>query len=53
MNVAATTGRAVEKLVPALEPAALAAVVETRIPTGRLNAFLGRRRGGEIRTRLL
>ena len=39
VNVSARTGRHVDRLVPALE-AALAGW-ETRIPTGRLNAFLG------------
>lgn len=39
VNVSALTGRHMEKLVPAIE-AALAGW-ETRIPTGRLNAFLG------------
>ena len=39
VNIAATTGRHVEKLVPAIE-AALAGW-ETRIATGKLNAFLG------------
>ncbi|MFK0258835.1 ribosome biogenesis GTPase Der [Streptomyces sp. NPDC090445] len=39
VNVSAMTGRHMEKLVPAIE-AALAGW-ETRVPTGRLNAFLG------------
>jgi GTP-binding protein len=39
VNVSARTGRHVEKLVPAIETAL--AGWETRIPTGRLNAFLG------------
>ncbi|MET9323825.1 ribosome biogenesis GTPase Der [Streptomyces sp. NPDC003038] len=39
VNVSALTGRHMEKLVPAIE-AALAGW-ETRVPTGRLNAFLG------------
>lgn len=39
VNVSARTGRHMERLVPAIE-AALAGW-ETRIPTGRLNAFLG------------
>ncbi|HPB72339.1 MAG TPA: ribosome biogenesis GTPase Der [Phycicoccus sp.] len=39
VNVSARTGRHVEKLVPALETALES--WETRIPTGRLNAFLG------------
>ncbi|MDJ0343163.1 ribosome biogenesis GTPase Der [Streptomyces sp. H10-C2] len=39
VNVSALTGRHMEKLVPAIE-AALEGW-ETRIPTGRLNAFLG------------
>ncbi|MFG2525465.1 ribosome biogenesis GTPase Der [Streptomyces sp. NPDC048527] len=39
VNVSATTGRHMEKLVPAIE-AALESW-ETRVPTGRLNAFLG------------
>lgn len=39
VNISARTGRHMEKLVPALE-AALAGW-ETRVPTGRLNAFLG------------
>lgn len=39
VNIAATTGRHVDKLVPAIE-AALAGW-ETRISTGKLNAFLG------------
>ncbi|MGV1003422.1 MAG: ribosome biogenesis GTPase Der [Candidatus Nanopelagicales bacterium] len=38
VNVSALTGRSVDKLVPALD-AALAGW-ETRVPTGRLNAFL-------------
>ncbi len=40
VNVSARTGRAVDKLVPAIE-AALGGW-ETRVPTSRLNAFLGR-----------
>ena len=40
VNVSALTGRHMEKLVPAIE-AALAGWA-TRIPTARLNAFLGR-----------
>ncbi|WP_042388719.1 ribosome biogenesis GTPase Der [Streptacidiphilus melanogenes] len=39
VNVSARTGRHMEKLVPAIE-AALEGW-ETRVPTGRLNAFLG------------
>jgi GTP-binding protein len=39
VNVSARTGRHMEKLVPAIE-AALAGW-ETRVPTGRLNGFLG------------
>jgi GTP-binding protein len=39
VNISARTGRHVEKLVPALETAL--AGWETRVPTGRLNAFLG------------
>ncbi|MFF1650740.1 ribosome biogenesis GTPase Der [Streptomyces sp. NPDC051658] len=39
VNVSAVTGRHMEKLVPAIETAL--ASWETRIPTGRLNAFLG------------
>ncbi|MFI9722563.1 ribosome biogenesis GTPase Der [Streptomyces sp. NPDC052396] len=39
VNVSARTGRHMEKLVPALETAL--AGWETRVPTGRLNAFLG------------
>jgi len=39
VNVSATTGRHVDKLVPALETAL--ASWGTRVPTGRLNAFLG------------
>ncbi|MFF2407821.1 ribosome biogenesis GTPase Der [Streptomyces sp. NPDC058092] len=39
VNVSAVTGRHMEKLVPAIETAL--AGWETRIPTGRLNAFLG------------
>ncbi|HEY3873026.1 MAG TPA: ribosome biogenesis GTPase Der [Actinocrinis sp.] len=39
VNISAQTGRHVEKLVPAIE-AALAGW-ETRVPTARLNAFLG------------
>jgi GTP-binding protein len=39
VNVSAQTGRHMERLVPAIE-AALAGW-ETRVPTGRLNAFLG------------
>jgi GTP-binding protein len=38
VNVSAKTGRAVQKLVPALETAL--ASWDTRIPTGRLNAWL-------------
>jgi GTP-binding protein len=39
VNVSAQTGRHLERLVPALEQALDS--WETRIPTGRLNAFLG------------
>jgi GTP-binding protein len=39
VNVSASTGRHMEKLVPAIETAL--AGWETRVPTGRLNAFLG------------
>ncbi|GAA1887060.1 ribosome biogenesis GTPase Der [Streptantibioticus ferralitis] len=39
VNVSATSGRHMEKLVPAIETAL--AGWETRVPTGRLNAFLG------------
>lgn len=39
VNISALTGRHLERLVPALD-AALASW-ETRVPTGRLNAFLG------------
>ncbi len=39
VNVSARTGRHLEKLVPAIETALDS--WETRIPTGRLNAFLG------------
>jgi GTP-binding protein len=39
VNVSARTGRHAEKLVPALDTAL--AGWETRVPTGRLNAFLG------------
>lgn len=39
VNVSARTGRHMEKLVPAIETAIKG--WETRIPTGRLNAFLG------------
>lgn len=39
VNVSARTGRHLEKLVPAIETAL--AGWETRVPTGRLNAFLG------------
>jgi GTP-binding protein len=39
VNISAQTGRHVEKLVPAIETAL--AGWETRVPTGRLNAFLG------------
>jgi GTP-binding protein len=39
VNISARTGRHVEKLVPALERALQS--WDTRIPTGRLNAFLG------------
>ena len=38
VNISAKTGRAVQKLVPALETAL--ASWDTRIPTGRLNTFL-------------
>ncbi len=38
VNISATTGRHVERLVPALEKAL--AGWETRVPTGRLNAWL-------------
>jgi GTPase len=38
VNISATTGRHVERLVPAIEQAL--ASWETRIPTGRLNAWL-------------
>jgi GTP-binding protein len=37
VNISATTGRAVQKLVPALEKALIS--WDTRIPTGRLNTF--------------
>jgi GTP-binding protein len=37
VNISATTGRAVQKLVPAMEKAL--ASWDTRIPTGRLNTF--------------
>jgi GTP-binding protein len=40
VNVSARTGRAVEKLVPALERSL--AGWETRVTTGQLNSFLGR-----------
>jgi GTP-binding protein len=40
VNISATTGRHVEKLVPALETALHGWA--TRVPTARLNAFLGR-----------
>ncbi len=40
VNVSARTGRAVEKLVPALERSLEG--WETRVTTGQLNAFLGR-----------
>ncbi len=40
VNVSARTGRAVEKLVPALERSLSG--WETRVTTGQLNAFLGR-----------
>ena len=39
VNVSARTGRHMEKLVPGIETAL--AGWETRVPTGRLNAFLG------------
>ncbi|MFI9629806.1 ribosome biogenesis GTPase Der [Streptomyces sp. NPDC052042] len=39
VNISAVTGRHMEKLVPAIETAL--AGWETRVPTGRLNAFLG------------
>ncbi|MFE0646201.1 ribosome biogenesis GTPase Der [Streptomyces sp. NPDC058877] len=39
VNVSAKTGRHMDKLVPAIETAL--AGWETRVPTGRLNAFLG------------
>ncbi|GAA4664493.1 ribosome biogenesis GTPase Der [Streptomyces chumphonensis] len=39
VNISARTGRHVEKLVPAVETALEG--WETRVPTGRLNAFLG------------
>ncbi|GEB53002.1 MULTISPECIES: ribosome biogenesis GTPase Der [Streptomyces] len=39
VNVSARTGRHMEKLVPAIETAL--AGWETRVPTGKLNAFLG------------
>ncbi|MGO4752822.1 ribosome biogenesis GTPase Der, partial [Streptomyces sp. 2MCAF27] len=39
VNVSARTGRHMEKLVPAIETALTG--WETRVPTGRLNAFLG------------
>ncbi|WNF26264.1 ribosome biogenesis GTPase Der [Streptomyces sp. C11-1] len=39
VNVSAVTGRHMEKLVPAIETALEG--WETRVPTGRLNAFLG------------
>ncbi|MFE2430007.1 ribosome biogenesis GTPase Der [Streptomyces sp. NPDC059373] len=39
VNVSALTGRHMEKLVPAIETALEG--WETRVPTGRLNAFLG------------
>ena len=39
VNVSARTGRHLEKLVPAIETALDS--WETRVPTGRLNAFLG------------
>ncbi|MEU8775994.1 ribosome biogenesis GTPase Der [Streptomyces sp. NPDC048606] len=39
VNVSALTGRHMDKLVPAIETAL--AGWETRVPTGRLNAFLG------------
>lgn len=40
INISATTGRHVDRLGPAIEEALDS--WETRIPTGRLNAFLGR-----------
>ncbi|MBL1068875.1 ribosome biogenesis GTPase Der [Streptomyces sp. 7-21] len=39
VNISARTGRHVEKLVPAIETAL--ASWESRVPTGKLNAFLG------------
>ena len=39
VNISARTGRSVEKLVPAIERALES--WDTRVPTGRLNAFLG------------
>jgi GTP-binding protein len=39
VNISATTGRHTEKLVPALDQAL--ASWDSRVPTGRLNAFLG------------
>jgi GTP-binding protein len=39
VNISARTGRAVEKLVPAIELALES--WDSRVPTGRLNAFLG------------
>jgi len=39
VNVSATTGRHMDRLVPALEQALES--WDTRVPTGRLNAFLG------------
>ena len=39
VNISARTGRHAEKLVPALETALES--WDTRVPTGRLNAFLG------------
>jgi GTP-binding protein len=39
VNISATTGRHMEKLVPALDTALRS--WDTRVPTGRLNAFLG------------
>lgn len=39
VNVSARTGRHVDRLVPAIERALLG--WDTRVPTGRLNAFLG------------
>ncbi|MGW8380341.1 ribosome biogenesis GTPase Der [Streptomyces sp. ODS28] len=39
VNISARTGRHMEKLVPAIETAL--AGWETRVPTGRLNSFLG------------